>query len=156
MLYVADVSGPPIDLVVGGSVVASVPCSGYLKVTPGSGGGPPLPRSPRLRRRGDGVLKHFEVTMVGGFTLLLLGDEVALGQFGTTGPSQDPNACARWAAPPASTPPSPAAAIDQARAGQIASDYFATAHGPGTTLTGVRETDKGITNYTACGPRWEV
>lgn len=48
------------------------------------------------------------------------------------------------------------ATVDQARAGQIARDYFATAHGPGATLTGVRETDNGITNDTACGAEWEV
>jgi hypothetical protein len=48
------------------------------------------------------------------------------------------------------------AAVDQARAGQIARDYFATAHGTGVTLTGVRETDNGITNDTACGAKWEV
>jgi hypothetical protein len=48
------------------------------------------------------------------------------------------------------------AGIDEARAGQIARDYFATAHGAGAKLTGVRETDFGITNDTACGAKWEV
>ena len=48
------------------------------------------------------------------------------------------------------------AAIDEARAGQIARGYFATAHGPGATLTDVRETDNGVTNDTACGAKWEV
>jgi hypothetical protein len=46
--------------------------------------------------------------------------------------------------------------MDQARAGQIARDYFAGAHGSGITLTDVRETDNGITNDTACGAAWEV
>ena len=54
------------------------------------------------------------------------------------------------------TGPVAPAAIDQTRAGQIARDYFAAAHGPGITLTDVRETDKGITNDTACGATWEV
>ena len=48
------------------------------------------------------------------------------------------------------------AAIDQARAGQIARDYYATAHATGAKLTGVRESDLGITNDTACGAKWEV
>lgn len=52
--------------------------------------------------------------------------------------------------------PAAGPAVDQARAGQIARDYFATAHGAGITLTGVRETDRGITNDTACGADWEV
>jgi len=51
---------------------------------------------------------------------------------------------------------STAATIDGARAGQIARDYFATAHGTGIKLTDVRETDLGITNDTACGSAWEV
>ena len=51
---------------------------------------------------------------------------------------------------------STAATVDEARAGQIARDYFATAHRTGTTLTDVRETDLGITNDTACGASWEV
>ena len=46
--------------------------------------------------------------------------------------------------------------IDEARAGQIARDYFAVAHGTGTKLTDVRETDYGITSDTACGANWEV
>ena len=29
-------------------------------------------------------------------------------------------------------------------------------HGPGATLTDVRETDNGVTNDTACGAKWEV
>jgi hypothetical protein len=54
------------------------------------------------------------------------------------------------------TTPAASPAVDQARAGQIARDYFATAHGTGITLTDVRETDKGIANDTACGAKWEV
>lgn len=46
--------------------------------------------------------------------------------------------------------------IDKARAGQIARDYFAGAHGTGITLSDVRETDLGITGDTACGAAWEV
>lgn len=56
----------------------------------------------------------------------------------------------------ACTGPAATAAIDGARAGQIARDYFATAHGTGIKLTDVRETDFGITNDTACGANWEV
>ena len=48
------------------------------------------------------------------------------------------------------------ATIDGARAGQIARDYFAAAHGTGIKLTDVRETDYGITHDTACGANWEV
>ena len=51
---------------------------------------------------------------------------------------------------------STAVTVDEARAGQIARDYVATAHGTGITLTDVRETDLGITNDTACGSAWEV
>ncbi len=51
------------------------------------------------------------------------------------------------------TTPAP---IDQARAGQIARAYFATAHGTGITLSDVRETDLGVTGDTACGGAWEV
>jgi hypothetical protein len=50
-------------------------------------------------------------------------------------------------------PPTP---IDKVRAGQIARDYFASAHGTGIRLSDVRETDLGITNDTACGAAWEV
>ena len=53
-------------------------------------------------------------------------------------------------------PASTAAKIDGARAGQIARDYYATAHAAGAKLTGVRESDLGITNDTACGAKWEV
>lgn len=53
-------------------------------------------------------------------------------------------------------PTATTAAVDEARAGQIARDYFATAHGTGITLTDVRETDNGITNDTDCGASWEV
>ena len=56
----------------------------------------------------------------------------------------------------ACTGPAATAAIDGARAGQIARDYFATAHGTGIKLTDVRETDFGISNDTACGAQWEV
>ena len=56
---------------------------------------------------------------------------------------------------PGATTPS-TAAVDEARAGQIACDYYATAHAAGATLTGVRETDLGITNDTACDANWEV
>jgi len=51
---------------------------------------------------------------------------------------------------------SASAEIDEARAGQIARDYFATAHGTGIKLTDVRETDYGITSDAACGANWEV
>jgi hypothetical protein len=54
------------------------------------------------------------------------------------------------------TTPAASPAVDQPRAGQIARDYFATAHGTGIKLTDVRETDNGITNDTACGAKWEV
>ena len=54
------------------------------------------------------------------------------------------------------TTPAASPAVDQSRAGQIARDYFATAHGTGIQLTGVRETDNGITNDAACGANWEV
>jgi hypothetical protein len=54
------------------------------------------------------------------------------------------------------TGPAAGAAVDRARAGQIARDYFAAAHGPRVTLTKVTETDLGITNDTACGTNWEV
>jgi hypothetical protein len=52
--------------------------------------------------------------------------------------------------------PCDGAGIDEARAGQIARDYFATAHGPGVTLSKVTETDLGLANDTACGAAWEV
>ena len=53
-------------------------------------------------------------------------------------------------------PAATTATIDGARAGQIARDYFAAAHGTGIKLTDVRETDYGITHDTACGANWEV
>ncbi|HEY4752702.1 MAG TPA: hypothetical protein VIH37_05405 [Candidatus Limnocylindrales bacterium] len=52
--------------------------------------------------------------------------------------------------------PCDGAGIDEARAGQIARDYFATAHGPGVRLSKVTETDLGLANDTACGAAWEV
>jgi hypothetical protein len=155
-LSVADVDGPPVDLLIGGAVVASVPCSGYATLTEGSGAVPRLPWSLDVRRQGGPVLRQFDVTTADGWQLLLRGDSIGLGQFGSTGPTSDPNACARWASLPVSIPPSSAAAVDQVRAGRIAREYFATAHGPGVTLTKVTETDLGITNDTACGPNWEV
>ncbi len=77
-------------------------------------------------------------------------------------------ACGRlqlWSGPPTTggptfiadpSKPCDDAAIDEARARQIARDYFAGAHGTGITPSDVRETDLGITNDTACGAAWEV
>ena len=62
-------------------------------------------------------------------------------------------ACSSVDATPRGSIPAP---IDKVRAGQIARDYFASAHGTGIKLSSVRETDLGITNDTACGAAWEV
>jgi hypothetical protein len=95
-LYVADVDGPPIDLLIGGRLVARVGCSGYTMLRAGSGGVPQLPWSLDVRRQGGGLLQHFELEGGQDFTLLLRGDTVALGQFGSAGPTTAPGACARW------------------------------------------------------------
>ena len=95
-LYVADVDGPPIDLLIGGRLVAQVGCSGYTMLRAGSGGVPQLPWSLDVRRQGGGLLQHFDVLGGDDFTLLLRGDSVALGQFGSVGPTTAPDACARW------------------------------------------------------------
>ena len=102
-LNVADVDGPPVDLLIGGAVVASVPCSGYTTLTEGSGAVPRLPWSLDVRRQGGALLEHFEVTTGDGWSLLLRGDTVALGQFGSNGPTTDPDACARWSAQPSTS-----------------------------------------------------
>ena len=97
-LYVADVDGPPIDLLIGDRLVAQVSCSGYMTLTAGANGVPQLPWPLDVRRQGGGLLQHFEVQGGQDFTLLLRGDTVALGQFGAAGPTSAPDACARWAA----------------------------------------------------------
>jgi len=50
-------------------------------------------------------MQHFNVTTADGFELLLRGDTVALGQFGSNGPTTDPNACARCSATPGAPAP---------------------------------------------------
>jgi len=50
-LYVADVDGPPVDILIAGTVVASIPCSGYATLTEGSGLVPSLPWSLDVRRQ---------------------------------------------------------------------------------------------------------
>jgi hypothetical protein len=97
-LYVADVDGPPIDVLIGGQLVAQVSCSGFTTLLAGAGGVPQLPWALDVRRQGGPLLKHFEVEGGQDFTLLLRGDTVALGQFGSAGPTSAPDACARWAA----------------------------------------------------------
>jgi hypothetical protein len=160
-LYVADVSGPPVDLLIGGAVVASVPCAGFAMLKPGTGLVPPLPWSLDIRRRGGDFLKHYDVAAVDGYTLLLLGDQVGLGPFGSTGPSQDPVACARWSSGP-SVPAASAAwtpgtgAIDRAAAESIARDFFAGAHGAGATVSNVRVLSVAASTSAAGGPVWRV
>ncbi len=102
-LYVADVDGPPVDLLIGRTLVASVPCAGYLRLTEGIGPVPPLPWSLDVRRQGGDVLQHFDVTTGDGFTLLIRSDAITLGQLVSTGLSAAPDACARWSAPPSAT-----------------------------------------------------
>ncbi len=99
-LYVADVDGPPIVILIDGTVVARVPCSGYTQLQAGAHGVPPLPWSLDVRREDGGLLHHFDVSGGDNFTLLLRGDTVALGQFGSAGPTTAPDACARWTASP--------------------------------------------------------
>ena len=93
---VYDVDGPSVDLLIGGHVVASVPCGGGTKLVPGADGVPSLPWSLDVRRQGGGVLKHFDVTGGGYQMLLVRSDTIALGQFPSDGPAPAPSACARW------------------------------------------------------------
>ena len=90
------VDGPPVDLLIGGHVVASVPCGGGTKLVPGADGVPSLPWSLDVRRQGGGVLKHFDVTGGGYQVLVVRSDTIALGQFSADGPAPAPSACARW------------------------------------------------------------
>jgi hypothetical protein len=96
VLNVADVDGPPIEIQIGGHVVAEVSCSGYTKLQEGVGGVPDLPWSLDVRRQGGALLGHFDVYGGPDFTLLLRGDTVALGQFAADGPAASPGACQRW------------------------------------------------------------
>ncbi len=93
---VYDVDGPPVDLLIGGHVVASVPCGGGTKLVPGVGGVPSLPWSLDVRRQGGALLKHFDVTRSGNQMLLIRSDTIALGEFAADGPAPMPSACARW------------------------------------------------------------
>jgi hypothetical protein len=95
-LYVADVDGPPVDLLIDGHLVAEVSCSGYTWLHAGVGSVPQLPWSLDVRRQGGGLLQHFDVVGGQDFTLLLRGDTIALGQFGSAGPSSAPSACLEW------------------------------------------------------------
>jgi hypothetical protein len=161
-LYVADVDGPPVDLFVNGNVVASVPCDGYMMLTPGSGAVPLLPWSLDVRRQGGEFLKHFDVTAVDTFTLLLRSDAVpALGRFGSTGPSPDPGACARWSAQPSAPGPTGGwtpgtGAIDEAGATAIAREFFAGAHGSGATVSSVQVLSVAASTSAAGSPVWRV
>lgn len=95
-LYVADVDGPPVDLLIGGNVVARLPCNGYTTLIAGTDGVPQLPWSLDVRRQGGDLLKHFEVQGGENFMLLLRGDTIALGGFGSVGPAPASDACAAW------------------------------------------------------------
>lgn len=100
VLNVADVDGPPIELRIDQHVVATVPCSGYTQLVEGAAGVPQLPWSLDVRRQGGGLLQHFEVVGGQNFELLLRGDSVALGSFGSNGPTTAPEPCARWGQTP--------------------------------------------------------
>ena len=93
-----DVDGPPVDVLIGGHLVASVPCGGGAILVPGVGGVPSLPWSLDVRRQGGAMLNHFDVTGGGYLMLLLRGDTIALGNFASDGPAPLPSACARWGA----------------------------------------------------------
>ncbi len=95
-LSVADVDGPPIDILIAGRLVAEVSCSGYTTLRVGQGGVPPLPWSLDVRQQGGGLMQHFDVVGGEDFMLLVRGDSVSLGHFGSAGPTTAPNACARW------------------------------------------------------------
>ncbi len=95
-IEVYDVDGPPVDLLIGGHVVASVPCGGGTKLVPGEAGLPSVPWSLDVRRQGGAILKHFDVTGGGYQMLLVRSDTIALGHFAADGPAPAPSACARW------------------------------------------------------------
>ena len=80
VLNVADVDGPPIVLMIDGTVVADVSCSRYTQLREGVGGVQRLPWSLDVRRQGGGLLPHFDVSGGEDFTLLLRGDTVMLGR----------------------------------------------------------------------------
>jgi len=106
VMYVEDVDGPPVELVINQRVVAPVPCSGYTGVVEGVGGVPRLPWSLDVRRQDGSLLQHFDVERGPEWAMLLLrGDTVALGQFPADGPAAATNACAKWGPSPPATPP---------------------------------------------------
>ena len=98
-LYVDDVDGPPVEVLISGTLVASVSCGSGDQLVPGQAGVPPLPWSLDVRQTGGATLGHWEVA-AGDLPpmLLIRSDTIALGTFPGDGPAPAPSACARWSA----------------------------------------------------------
>ena len=110
-LYVDDVDGPPVDVLIGGKLVASVGCGSGAQLIPGHAGVPPLPWSLDVRQTDGPALGHWDVR-AGQLPpmLLIRADTIALGTFPGDGPAPAPGACARWSPSPAPTDLSSASA----------------------------------------------
>ena len=102
-LYVDDVDGPPVEVLIGGTLVASVLCGSGDQLVPGQADVPPLPWSLDVRRTGGAALGHWDVTRAGYLMLLIRADTIALGTFAGDGPAPAPGACARWSSSPGAT-----------------------------------------------------
>jgi hypothetical protein len=96
-LELANVDGPPVDVLIGGVVVAHLECAGYGRLSEGIGQTPPLPWAITVRRTTGEVLfgpQRFD----GGLTMQLLvrGTSVSLTGAPSRGPTSEP--CSRWEA----------------------------------------------------------
>lgn len=103
-LHVDDIDGPPVEVRIGGRLVASVPCAGGAWLVPGQDDVPGLPWSLDVRRTGGPHLQHYGLASLGHLTLLLRGDTIVLGAFAADGPAPASDACARWTASPGPSP----------------------------------------------------
>ena len=103
-LYVDGIDGPPVEVRIGGRLVASVPCAGGALLVPGQDDVPGLPWSLDVRRTGGPLLQHYDLASLGHRTLLLRGDTIVLGAFAADGPAPASDACARWTASPGPSP----------------------------------------------------
>ncbi len=102
-MYVADVDGPPVDLLINSQLVARVPCSGYAQLVEGAGGVPRLPWSLDVVRQDGALLQHFDVEGGPNLMLLLRGDTISLGEGVSVGPAVSGDVCARWSASPSAS-----------------------------------------------------
>lgn len=100
-IHVLNVSGPSVEVLAGGTSVATVPCGGGADIRSDDVRLPPTPYEMVVRRvDNSSALGQTSVTAPADMAIQVRDATVAFGQGSTGGPSVAPDACARWSQQP--------------------------------------------------------